>query len=210
MKNKHSKLLPTKKYDIPSWYWFLLDVVSQIRPNIQTYIKILNLIGISSFEDVQSNIYIILFNLDKSGKLTFQPENKTFTYIKQDGSKNKIKNFKAWCKTISFNYLKQIRKERNKIDSDANIDDEYFLNKVCTDTIMSHLDYKEVKDKIKLLKKLDRRIIELCFFEGYKFEEISNRLEEEEFGIFTTVALRQRKCRALEKLRKHFLPRINN
>ncbi|MGL6340597.1 MAG: RNA polymerase sigma factor, partial [Waterburya sp.] len=207
-----SNLVPEyKTHYTLSWYEFYMDTMSLIKLSIKRHISILNLTHISSFEDVQNNIYIILFNLENSDKLIFQPENKTFIYIKQDGSRNEIANFPAWCRTISFNYLKQLRQEQNKIDSDVNIDidNAYFRNLVCTKTIMSHLDYEEVKDKIKLLDNLDRRIIELYFFEEYKFEEISNKLEEEGFGIFSMATLRQRKSRALGKLRRLFLPITN-
>lgn len=202
---KHSKLLP-KKYEIPFWYWFYLDTMSQNRLGIEIYIKKLNLYSISSFEDVQGNVYIILFNLDRSGKLIFDADEKTFTYIKNNGLRNKILNFKAWCRTTSFNYLKQLRKERNKIEINVDIDDDYFRNKVTTDAIIYHLEHEDVKDKIKLLKLLDQRIIEMCFFEGFKFEEISEQLEKEGFGVLKSNTLRQRKLRALSKLRKLFLP----
>lgn len=204
-KKKRSKLLP-KRYEIPSWNWIYFDTMSQNKLSIEIYIKSLNLLNISNLDDVQSNVYIILFNLDQSGKLIFQPENETFIYIKKDGSRNEIKNFKAWCKTISFNYLKQLRRERNKIDNNVDINDDYVRNKVCTDTIVEHLEYEEVKEKVKSLEKLDRRIIEMCFFEGFKFEEISKQLEDEGFGTIKSDALRQRKLRALRKLRKLFLP----
>ncbi|MGB5634877.1 MAG: sigma-70 family RNA polymerase sigma factor [Waterburya sp.] len=208
IKKKRSHLLP-KKQKIPCWYWFYQDTMYLNKISIEIYIKKLNLLGVSNFEDVQGNIYIILYNLDRLGKLIFQSKEEIFIYVKKDGTKNEILNFKAWCRTTSFNYLKQLRRERNKVDVISDIDDDYFRNKVSTDTIIYHLEYEEVKEKIKSLKELDKRIIEMCFFEGYKFGEISEKLEEEGFGSIKTYTLRQRKLRAIKKLRKLFLPSSN-
>jgi hypothetical protein len=209
MDRESLRLLP-KNFEQASWYWLFVDTMSKNRHSINRQITCLNLHHISSFDDVQNDVCITLHHLSGTNKLIFDPDNQIFTYILDNKTKNKIKNFKAWIRTISFNYLKKLRRERNKIETCIDIDDCYVRNKVCTEVLIDHLDSEEIREKVNLLKKLDRRIIELCFFEGYKFEEISNRLEEEEFGIFTTVALRQRKCRALEKLRKYFLPRTNN
>lgn len=202
---KRSHLLP-KKQEVPFWYWFYLDTMSQNQVSIEIYIKTLNLLGVSSFEDVQGNVYIILYNLDRLGKLVYYSEEEIFTYMKKDGTKNEISNFKAWCRTTSFNYLKQLRKAQNKIEAYSDIYDDYFRNKVTTDAILYHLEHEEVKDKLKYLKELDKRIIEMCFFEGYKFEEIAKQLKKERLGVFKADALRQRKRRAITRLRELFLP----
>jgi hypothetical protein len=209
MDRDYLKLLP-KNFEQAPWYWIYMDTMSKNRHSINRQITCLNLKQTSSFDDVQNDVYITLHHLSETNKLIYDPDNHIFTYILENGTKNEIKNFKSWIRTISFNYLKKLRRERNKIENSINIDDCYVRNKVCTEVLKEHLSSKEIREKVNLLKKLDRRIIELCFFEGYKFEEISNKLEEEGLGTFNAVTLRQRKCRALEKLRKHFLPQTNN
>lgn len=187
------------------WHWLFLDTMSENKHSIARYIRLLNLNSVSSYEELQNNIYLTLYNLCKTEKLIFNPDTQVFTYVKKDGSKTQISNFKAWCKSISFNYLKQLRKERNKIENQINIDDEHFPYQVATKSTINNLEFTEIKEKIQLLSDLDRRIIEMAFFDGYKFEEISIQLQKEGFGGIEPVTLRMRKSRALRKLRKLFL-----
>lgn len=115
-------------------------------------------------------------------------------------SSSPIESYKAYVRTCICNHLSKAKRARNR-ESRSNQPVE---------TIAYHPPVSQDDDVIRkiqyLLTKLndvDRKIIDYSFFENFNATQISERLRLEGYQL-TPTNIRQRRKRALEKLRKLF------
>ena len=183
----------------PLWFDLFTSTFQSLKPSINYYIKRLNLTHVYCFKTVQNDIYIIIYGFYVDEKLLYLCDENLFVYIKCDGTRNLIHSFKPWLRTLSFNHIKQIRKQRNSIESDLNIDDFKIM---CKQSAMSFLESKELCDKIEQLEDdVDSKILELHYLERRTYKEIATILHQKGYGYFRVSTLRKKKERALDKLR---------
>lgn len=160
----------------------------------------LNLAHILYVAEVRSEIYVLMKNLVDSGRLKYYDD--AFWKVKLDGTEEEIKNFRAWLRRVTFNDVKKRRYQENKHNKLLNIDD--YSHDHSQENLWSNLEKKELIEKIKVLDTVNRIILELYFFEGLSFKEISQCLRSQGLGEYTETNLHQKKRRALDKLRELF------
>jgi DNA-directed RNA polymerase specialized sigma subunit len=150
--------------------------------------------------EIKSDIFLLIYDLVNSGKLEceFIKDNFVFTQVKSDGTREPIRDIEAWLRGVLGSYLLRAR-AKEKLDNQVILFDEL------PDQRISPLDYAqntELREKLTLLSNEERRILELFFFDELSFQEIAVRLQAEGFPKYTTAALRKKKQRAIEELRK--------
>jgi RNA polymerase sigma factor (sigma-70 family) len=178
----------------------ILIYAGAIEKFIVCCIRQLKLKNFYDVEEIENEIFLLIHKLIDSERLRDEiiEDCLVFIIIRSNGTREPIRNLEAWLRTVIWNYLRGRRRRENR-ENRVILFDEY------PDRRMSPSDYvqnTELRQKLTLLSNEDRRILELFFFEDLSFREIAIRLQEEGFGQYTEAALRQKKFRALDKLRK--------
>ncbi len=190
-----------KSYNL-SWEVTFESNFDKIKEQIKHKIWQLNLIELCSIAQVRNGVFLIVNNQISSGKLRYQffGNGVFFLKVKSDQTIEPILNFKAWLRTVSFNYLRQIRTKQNKYDKVLNID--YCYNLCDKKNPEKYIIQVEVREKLSELEDEDRRILEMKYFEGLNYKKISLSLQSEGFPRYKVANIRKKKERAEEKLRK--------
>jgi hypothetical protein len=182
-----------------SWQIFLRQKLDELESAINHYLHQLGLKNLHSCRDIKHDMFLRLDRLIKSQKLDYQvvKDDLVFFEINSKEEREAIRNFQAWLRTVIFNYLRELRRKENS----------RHLVRLLGESVaraINPLDYAqnlEIREKLKNLSDEERRILELFFFKGQNFQEIAVRLQAEGFPKYTEEALRQKKHRAIEKLR---------
>lgn len=178
---------------------FLRKKLDELESVINRYLHQLGLKNLYSCRDIKHDMFLRLDRLIKSQKIAYQVvENElVFFEINSENEREVIRNFKAWLRTVIFNYLRELRRRENSRQLVRLLGESHAL-------AINPLEYAqnlELQEKLKKLSSEECRILELFFFKGLTFQEIAVCLQAEGFPQYTDAALRQKKHRAIERLR---------
>lgn len=143
-------------------------------------------------------------HVDIYGEVLTEAVKRGVAYIEDTGKE--IYSPKAWLRRTSLNILKDKVKEsvreEDKVEQVATLWSPKHKDKLSPE-LVEQLGYLDLA--MKRLSKEDRRLIEMRFFESKQYDEIRYIYLSQDGKDISLVALRQRECRALKRLRQHFL-----
>jgi DNA-directed RNA polymerase specialized sigma subunit len=179
---------------------YIRKKLDELESVINRYLHQLGLKNLYSCGDIKHDIFLRLDRLIKSQRLDYQVvENElVFFEINSEKEREVIRNFKAWLRTVIFNYLRELRRKENSRHLVRILGESHAL----ATTPLDYTQNLELQEKLKNLRDEDRKILELFFFKGLTFQEIAVCLQAEGFPQYTEAALRQKKRRAIENLRR--------
>lgn len=160
--------------------------------------------------EIKNAVFIHFKERVESGEIKIQGSNETLQFFTVNSQQEQpIRELRAYLRTCLFNeVLRILRKERSRSRYQVNIEDaENLVSRTSQDDLFSRnnpenwLTLCEIREKMSQLSREDRRILELSCFECLPFIEIAKQLEIEGFPLWNPEALRQRKKRALDRLR---------
>ena len=132
--------------------------------------------------------YLYNFQLKKTGNKDFAEEISIITFARafdRISTFNDQFEFKTWLLTISKNiYNDLLRKENNKINLQTlsySSDLQVFTNEdqpSPEDILITNQNLESLLNKIRSLKKDYRKILQLRFFDGLSYKEISTKMDQ--------------------------------
>lgn len=152
------------------------------------------------YEEYYETVYMTVHNVLKERTLVHDGIQETFIKIYRHLEKIKgLENKKAWIVTISKNTALDLYRKQKK-RNEYNVEDVYIRNE---ERNASHIEENhEIEEenrwfmeKMKKLKKEDREIIELKYFQGLSEKEIAKAMDIKEGTV------KSRLYRAKEKLK---------
>lgn len=152
------------------------------------------------YEEYYETVYMTVHNVLKERTLVHDGIQETFIKIYRHLEKIKgLENKKAWIVTISKNTALDLYRKQKK-RNEYNVEDVYIRNEEGNG---SHIEENhEIEEenrwfmeKMKKLKKEDREIIELKYFQGLSEKEIAKAMDIKEGTV------KSRLYRAKEKLK---------
>ncbi|NEQ86743.1 MAG: sigma-70 family RNA polymerase sigma factor, partial [Moorea sp. SIO2I5] len=123
-----------------------------------------------------------------------------------------IINQRAWLRTVAFNYVRALFRKHNRFLDISSEKWESLLSTEQSNAVssrhphpMQYIKNLELREKIRQLPDEDSEILELFYFKKLSYAEISSHLECKGYGRYTEETIRQKKFRALKKLRQLYL-----
>jgi RNA polymerase sigma-70 factor (ECF subfamily) len=150
------------------------------------------------YDRIYNYIFRSILHTETTEDLTSNTFFKALRYIRKKNTR--VKNFSAWIYKIATNeILSHLKYKRGK--KTVSIDDEKLsLGKVLADEkcnpVDKYVDFLMVKEALGKLKDIERIMVEIHFFEGKDYSEMSQVLNMKES------TLRSRIHRLLKKLKK--------
>ncbi|MFJ7663848.1 RNA polymerase sigma factor [Lysinibacillus sp. NPDC097162] len=101
--------------------------------------------------------------------------------------------------TVKGEILKELTKERRFQDNVSLVEDDTLNIIRCREQQINRLEECSLVEKImNQLKEEERKILQLYYLEGYRYEEIAKVLQ------LSVAAVKKRRTRLMNKLRSHF------
>lgn len=119
-----------------------------------------------------------------------------------------IKNHLAWLRQTSRNVIKELSRKRNREDA-SGIDMDTFAEDNSEEaswgeTPSRMAEYERMHHAFDMLSPMEQQILSMKVVKDLKWQEIADIFTAEGHRRMTVEGLRQRKSRALKKLRNHF------
>ncbi|NEO95961.1 MAG: sigma-70 family RNA polymerase sigma factor [Moorea sp. SIO3G5] len=165
-------------------------------------------------KDIINDVFFLVQRLIASGRLELHLDvdgELLLVQIKGD-LREPIINPRAWLRTVAFNYVRGLHREHKRFLDITSDKWERLLSTEQSKAVssrhihpMQYIEKIELREKIKQLPDQDSEILEVFFFKGLSYAEISSHLESKGYPRYTEEAIRQKKFRALNKLRQLYL-----
>jgi DNA-directed RNA polymerase specialized sigma24 family protein len=130
--------------------------------------------------------------------------------VKQIESGTEIKLPSAWIKRTAFNVIRELSRTQKRYES-AELDQLPALEQPSALTLdfPDESDVRQLLASFKTLSKSDQEILQLRLINNLSWQEVSQRLEARTGTLQDIQSLRKRGERALRRLRKEYLTRLN-
>ncbi len=186
-----------------SWSWIFISTCDSLKPSILIYIRKMNLEAYCSYDELVNESFLRLDGYYNKRKLFYEEEENIFIYTKENGDKTIITNFKGWLRVVFCNHLKGVRTALNSplaVGKTLNLENYEYLH---DESFKNSLEKMELKDKLEELKDIrDRKILDFFYLQDMTYKTIAQVFRDEGLGIYDETTLRQRKKRAIGKLKR--------
>jgi RNA polymerase sigma factor (sigma-70 family) len=109
-----------------------------------------------------------------------------------------------WARVVSERYISAQRKKLRNFEPSEPDKIEHMANRQSNHNLPFD-EKEELHEKINQLKPENKKILDLSFFKGYSGKEIAEFLSKEYGTIVRVDAVRKKKERAMDELRKKYL-----
>ncbi|NER88457.1 sigma-70 family RNA polymerase sigma factor [Moorena sp. SIO3A2] len=192
----------------------LANLLDSLSTQIEGRLSQFNLKSKYTHEDIKSDVFLLVQKLIASERLELHldvDEGLDLVLIKGD-LREPIINPRAWLRTVALNYIRALCRQHKRFldissemwDSLPSTEQNNAVSPRHTHP-MQYIENLELRENIKQLPDQDSEILELFYFEKLSCAEISSHLEHKGYPRYTEENIRQKKFRALNKLRKLYL-----
>jgi hypothetical protein len=181
------------------WEYIVNTLLDELSPSFNRCIRQNRLNQSLSADDIKQDIFLNFQMKIVKETLKFEEVDQCF-YTVKDGVSQEIQSLKAYLRSCGIYAIFKYTKKEKPFDLVRYIDEINCSNKFCS---LDHIDIIEVKELMyQELTGVDCRILNLSFFENNKAHDISSMLFKEGYGNYSPDTIRQRKRRALKKLKE--------
>ncbi|WP_287257121.1 sigma-70 family RNA polymerase sigma factor, partial [Moorena sp. SIO4E2] len=166
-------------------------------------------------KDIINDVFLLVQKLIESGKLEsyLDVDEGLYLVIIKGELREPIINPKAWVRKVILNYIRGLHRDHKRFldissqqwESSLSIGQSNVLPFARHTHPMQYIENVEVWEKITQLPDQDSEILELFYFKKLSCAEIASHLEHKGYPRYTAENIRQKKFRALNKLRKLYL-----
>ncbi|NEO18719.1 sigma-70 family RNA polymerase sigma factor [Moorena sp. SIO4A5] len=192
----------------------LANLLNSLSTQIESRLSQFNLKSKYTHEDIKSDVFLLVQRLIASGRLELHLDvdgELLLVRIKGD-LREPIINPRAWLRTVAFNYVRGVHRKHKRFLDITSDKWERLLSTEQSNAVssrhphpMQYIENLELREKIKQLPDEDSEILELFYFKKLSYAEISSHLECKGYPRYTEGNIRQKKFRALKKLRQLYL-----
>ena len=202
----------------PDENWFhqkIYKLLDSLSRNIKGRLCQYNIDSEYTHEDIKNDVFLLVQKLINFGKLEphLDVDGELYLVRIKGGSKERIINPRAWLRKVAFNYVRGLHRKHKRF---SDISSERWASLLSTEQSnvisfsrqthpIQYVENLELRDKIRQLPNEDSAILNLFYFEKLSCVEISIRLESKGYPRYTEENIRQKKHRALNKIRRLYL-----
>jgi uncharacterized protein YjbI with pentapeptide repeats len=199
---KDANLVSLKEKTQVKWIYIVNNFLDELAQTFNRYIRQDKLNQTLSLDDIKAHIILDFHRKMVKKTLVYDEVNQCF-YTVKDGIYQKIQNLKIYLRVFGTYVIRD--KTRKLCESVYPRDAIDTSNKFLS---LDHIDVSEIKEVMcQELTGVDCQILNLSFFEDYNTHDISRILFNEGYGNYSPDTIRQRKERALKKLKEIFKER---
>lgn len=192
----------------------IANLLNSLSIKIRGWLCQFNLNSNYTHEDIINDVFLLVQTLIESGRIEshLNVDGELLLFLIKGDLREPIINPRAWLRTVAFNYVRALFRDHNRF---LDISSEMWESLLSTEQSnavsyrhphpMQYIKNLELREKIRQLPDEDSEILELFYFKKLSYAEISSHLEDNGYGRYTEETIRQKKCRALKKLRQLYL-----
>lgn len=180
------------------WEKPVVKCLDSLKPSFDRIIRQNNISAVYSGDDVKQEILINLHLKISNKTLVFQDINQCFYSLIGDALQE-IRSLKSYLRSCGFYTIYKRSKQENRIQTFPYIDE---IQSSTEFESLDFIDIFEIKEVMyHHLSGVECRILEMSFFDNSSSYDISRTLWNQGCGNISPALVRQKKRRALKKLR---------
>jgi len=192
----------------------ITKLLDSLSTQIKSWLCQFNINSNYTHEDIKNDVFLFIQKLIDFGKLesSWEVDVGLYMVLVKGNLREPIINQRAWLRTVAFNYVRGLHRKHKRF---LHISPERWESLLSTEHSnvlfprqthpMQYIENLELRDNIKKLPDEDSKILEFFYFNKLSYAEISSHLESKGYPRYTKENIRQKKLRALKKLRRIYL-----
>ncbi|NEO45002.1 MAG: sigma-70 family RNA polymerase sigma factor [Moorea sp. SIO4A3] len=193
----------------------ITKLLDSLSTQIESWLCQFNIKSNYTHEDIKNDVFLLVQKLIAFGKLeSYLEVDVGLSLVRVKGNlREPIINQRAWLRTVAFNYVRGLHRKHKRFLHISPERWESLLSTEHSNVVLftghthpiQYIENWELRDNIKKLPDEDSKILEFFYFNKLSYAEISIHLESKGYPRYTKENIRQKKLRALKKLRRIYL-----